>query len=296
MKAGKGISTLFILPFIIFFIVFWLFPFLYGAYMSVHNYSLINGNQGYVGWDNYTRILFSDSVYNKTFMLGMKNTILFVVISVPPLVLVSLGLALLADRLPDRTKTFFRTIYFMSYSVSVTAVSAIFVWMLKGNGGYLNNFLVNLKVISAPVPWLESQPFAWISITIATVWWTIGYNMMLFVNALNEIDDSLYEAAAIDGAGYWLQLRKIILPNIKNVFYFVLMTTIIASFNLYGQPRLMTAGGPGQSTSPVIMSIFSTIMDRNNLGIGNAMSILLGIVIVLCSVCQYYMTREKENL
>ncbi len=102
------------------------------------------------------------------------------------------------------------------------------------------------------------------ALTVATVWWTIGYDMMLFVNALNEIDTSLYEASAMDGAGFWVQFRYIILPNMKNVLFFVLMTTIIASFNVYGQPRLMTKGGPEETTKPLIMMITSTIMDRND--------------------------------
>ena len=167
---------------------------------------------------------------------------------------------------------------------------------MKGNGGYFNNMLLSMGIIKSPIPWMEQQPFVWVALTVATVWWTIGYNMMLFVNALNEIDTNLYEASAMDGAGFWVQLRYIILPNIKNVFFFVLMTTIIASFNVYGQPRLMTKGGPGETTKPLIMMITSTIMDRNDLGVGSAMTILMGVVIILCSVGQYYLTKEKDNL
>jgi multiple sugar transport system permease protein len=167
---------------------------------------------------------------------------------------------------------------------------------MKGNGGYLNNMLINMGIIEKAIPWMEQQPFVWVALTAATVWWTIGYNMMLFVNSLNEIDPQLYEASSIDGAGFWVQLRYIILPSIKNIFFFVLMTTIIASFNVYGQPRLMTQGGPGDSTKPLIMAITSTIMDRNDLGVGSAMTILMGIIIVACSVGQYYLTREKEAL
>lgn len=296
MKKKKSTAVLFILPFIIFYTVFWLAPFLYGIVMSVSKYSLVKGNQGFIGIANYTKILFSSSMYHKAFLLGLKNTVLFVVLTTPFLVAGSLALALLLDRLPGRVRGIFRTIYFASYSVSVTAVASVFVWMMKGNGGYLNNLLINLGIIQKAVPWMEREPFVWVSLTVATVWWTIGYNMMLFVNALNEIDTQLYEASAIDGAGFWTQFKYIIFPGIKNVFFFVLMTTIIASFNVYGQPRLMTRGGPGEATKPLIMMITSTIMDRNDLGIGSAMTLLMGIVIVLCSVGQYYLTREKEEL
>ncbi|MFA6851438.1 MAG: sugar ABC transporter permease [Selenomonadaceae bacterium] len=296
MKLGKKVALWFVVPFALFFILFWVVPFLYGLYMSMHSFSLINGNRGFIAFGNYIKILFSDSMYHTSFFLGLKNTLIFVALSTPPLVLISLALALLVDHLPNKLKGVFRTIYFVSYSVSVTAVASIFIWMLKGNGGYFNNLLMSMKIISAPIPFLESQPFVWLSLTIATVWWTIGYNMMLFINALNEIDVSIYEASAIDGAGFWLQLKKIIMPNIRNVFFFVLMTTIIASFNVYGQPRLMTSGGPGQSTKPLIMIINSTIMDQNNMGVGNAMAILMGLIVMVVSLGQYFMTREKENI
>lgn len=296
MKKRKGAAVLFIIPFLLFFLLFWLIPFVYGIYMSLSKYSLIQGNRGFVGLANYIKILFSSSMYHKSFLMGLKNTVIFVVLTTPFLVFGSLFLALLLDRLPERLKGTFRTIYFASYSVSVTAVAAVFVWLMKGNGGYFNNMLISMGLIKTPIPWMEQQPFVWVALTVATVWWTIGYNMMLFVNALNEIDTNLYEASSMDGAGFWVQLSYIILPNIKNVFFFVLMTTIIASFNVYGQPRLMTKGGPGETTKPLIMMITSTIMDRNDLGVGSAMTILMGIVIILCSIGQYYLTKEKENL
>ena len=296
MKKRKGTAVLFIIPFLLFFLLFWLIPFVYGIVMSVSKYSLIQGNRGFVGLANYIKILFSSSMYHKSFVQGLGNTVIFVVLTTPFLVFGSLFLALLLDRLPERLKGIFRTIYFASYSVSVTAVAAVFVWLMKGNGGYFNNMLISMGIIKTPIPWMEQQPFVWGALTVATVWWTIGYNMMLFVNALNEIDTSLYEASAMDGAGFWVQFRYIILPNIKNVFFFVLMTTIIASFNVSGRPRLMTKGGPGETTKPLIMMITSTIMDRNDLGVGSAMTILMGVVIILCSVGQYYLTKEKDNL
>lgn len=295
MKKRKSTAVLFIMPFLLFFLLFWLIPFIYGIVMSVSKYSLIQGNRGFVGAENYIKILFSSSMYHKSFLEGLGNTVIFVVLTTPLLVFGGLFLALLLDRLPERLKGIFRTIYFASYSVSVTAVAAVFVWLMKGNGGYFNNMLISMGIIKAPIPWMEQQPFVWAALTAATVWWTIGYNMMLFVNGLNDIDINLYEASAMDGAGFWVQLRTIIFPSIKNVFFFVLMTTIIASFNVYGQPRLMTKGGPGETTKPLIMMITSTIMDRNDLGVGSAMTILMGVVIILCSVGQYYMTKEKDN-
>ena len=120
MKKSKKVAIIFILPFLAFFILFWLLPFGYGIYMSFHKYSLIAGNQGFIALENYIKILFSDSMHHKAFILGLKNTLIFVAYTTPILVFLSLALALLIDRLPERLKGVFRTIYFTSYSVSVT--------------------------------------------------------------------------------------------------------------------------------------------------------------------------------
>lgn len=296
MKKRKGTAVLFIIPFLLFFLLFWLIPFVYGIAMSVTKYSLIQGNKGFVGFANYIKILFSSSMYHKSFIQGLSNTVIFVVLTTPFLVFGSLFLALLLDRLPERLKGIFRTIYFASYSVSVTAVAAVFVWLMKGNGGYFNNMLLSMGIIKSPIPWMEQQPFVWVALTVATVWWTIGYNMMLFVNALNEIDTNLYEASAMDGAGFWVQLRYIILPNIKKRVFLCPDDDDHRFLQRLRPAKADDEGRAGRDYEALIMMITSTIMDRNDLGVGSAMTILMGVVIILCSVGQYYLTKEKDNL
>lgn len=295
MKVNRFKSTLFVVPFFLCFFVFWVVPFGYGIYMSLHKLSMTKGNLGFVGLENYMNILGGTSRYSEAFFLGLKNTLMFVVVSVPLLILVSLLLALLVDRLPKKTQGIFRTFFFVSYAVSVTSVASIFVWLFSGNGGYVNNVLVELGMIRTPIPWLEAQPFALLTLVITTVWWTIGFNMMLFINALNGIDEALYEASAIDGANFFNQFKSIVMPNIKPVFAFVALTTIIASFNLYGQPHLITKGGPEQSTKSLIMIINSTIFDNNNLGVGTAMALLMGAIVMIVAILQNYLTREKKE-
>lgn len=296
MKVSKWKSTMFIAPFLVCFGLFWLAPFVYGIYMSLHKLSLTRGNMGFIGLQNFLNLFNRDSMYSEAFFLGLKNTVIFVLVSVPLLVLVSLILALLVDNLPKKVQGFFRTIFFMSYAVSVTSVSAIFVWLFSGNGGFINNMLVKMHIISQPVPWLEAQPFALIVLVITTIWWTIGFNMMLFINALNGIDTALYEASAIDGANFWNQFKSIIFPGIKSVFAFVTLTTVIASFNVFGQPQLITKGGPTQSTKSLIMVIQQTIFDGNNLGMGTAMALLMGVVVMIFALLQNFLTREKKEL
>ncbi|TCN26684.1 carbohydrate ABC transporter permease [Mesobacillus foraminis] len=297
----KGTSTktwaiLMVSPFVLCFILFWLAPMLLGLWVSLHNWNLSSGNNGFVGLQNYVDILTPGSLYNEAFMLALKNTLVFVVISVPPLVIIALGLALVLDNLPTRLKPVFRTIYFVSYSISVTAVSAIFLWLFNENGGFINNLLVSIGILDQPINWLSEQPYAWLSILIATVWWTIGFNMMLFINALDEVDPSLYEAADLDGANAFRKFIYITLPQIKNVAFFIIIMTVIASFNLYGQSRLITAGGPEQSTTTLTMGIQNTVFGMNQLGIGSSMAILMGIIMLLVTAAQYFMSYRKKEV
>ena len=290
MKRNKGKAVVFFVPFMVCFILFWGVPLVYGFYVSLHNMSLTKGNRGFVGLDNYIALFDPGSIYSKEFLRALKNTLIFVVISVPLLVGIALILALIIDALPQRVKGIFRTIFFMSYSISVTAVAAVFLWLFNSNGGYVNN------ILSRHIYWLEKQPNAWIALTIATVWWTVGYNMMLLINGLNEIDTVLFEAASVDGANYGAKLKYIILPAIKNVTSYVLLTSIIAYFNMYGQSNLITKGGPAQSTETLIMTISDIIMKRNNLGIGSAMAIMMGGVVMAFAFAQNRLNAERKEI
>lgn len=293
--SHKFWSVMMVSPFVIFFLIFWLLPLALGGWISLHNWNISSGNLGFIGIENYKSILTPGTLYYDLFINGLKNTLYFVVISVPPLVLISLALALIIDNLPEKLKPVYRTIFFISYSISVTAVSAIFLWLFNGNGGYVNNVLESIGVISEPFNWLGEQPYAWVTILIATVWWTIGFNMMLFINALDEVDVSLYEAADLDGAGAFSKFVSVTWPQIRNVAFFILIMTVIASFNLYGQTRLITAGGPEQSTNSLIMNIQTSVFSMNQLGIGSAMAIIMGFIMMLIIGFQYWISyRNKE--
>ncbi|MFP7278920.1 sugar ABC transporter permease [Exiguobacterium indicum] len=296
-RRSRWFGLLFLLPFLICFVLFWLLPLVYGIWMSLHDFRLSFGENGFVGLSNYRDLLFNETVHQRLFLATLTNTLWFMLYSVPLLVICSLLLALLIRHLPRRFKTFFRTIFFMSYSISVTAVSAIYLWLFATNGGFINRLLLDLHFINSPVNWTSDQPFAWIVIVIATVWWTVGFNMLLFLNALEEVDNTLYEAASLDGASSWHQFLRITLPTIRPITFFVLITTLIASFNLYGQTLLITRGGPEQSTTSLIMGINTTVFGQNQLGMGAAMALLMGFIMMIITGMQFfvsYMATKKE--
>ncbi|HET7627614.1 MAG TPA: sugar ABC transporter permease [Bacillales bacterium] len=287
MKKPKGsfTSTLFVVPYLVMFLCFLFIPIVYGIYISFHDWGLLDQEHPWVGLKNYLALFDSDTLVHSEFFTGFWNTFQFVVYSVPPLVVIGLALALLVNSLPKRLKTFFRTAYFIPYAISVSVIAVVWLWLLDTNAGLVNNYLTALGF--QPVPWLTTLPYAWISIVVATIWWTIGFNMIIFVNALNDVPDELYEAASIDGASAWQKLTNITLPSIKSITLFVVITSTIASFNVFGQPYLMTRGGPGDSTRVLLMEIVEEAFSRRELGSASAMAITMALVMILISIFQF---------
>lgn len=290
---SKATSSLFVLPYLILFTVFLIAPIGYGIWISLHDWDLLNPVKEFVGLKNYLNIFDSESYLHNLFFEGLKNTFLFVLFSVPLLVAVGLGLALLLNALPKKLTGLFRTAYFIPYSVSVSIVAIIWLWIFDTNSGLINQYLQKLGL--SAIPWLTDIPWAWVSIIIATLWWTIGFNMVIFTNALNEVSEELYEAGSLDGANRWQTFFHITLPTIKPTMLFVTLTSTIASFNIYGQPYLMTRGGPGTSTQVLLMNIVEEGFNQRQLGNAAAMSILMALIMIIISLVQFRLTREKKE-
>ncbi|AOH56667.1 ABC transporter permease [Peribacillus muralis] len=290
---SKATSSLFVLPYLLLFTVFLIAPIVYGVWISMHDWDLLNPVKEFVGLKNYLNIFDSESYLHNLFFEGLKNTFLFVIFSVPLLVAVGLGLALLLNALPKKMTGLFRTAYFIPYSVSVSIVAIIWLWIFDTNSGLINQYLQKLGF--SAIPWLTDIPWAWVSIIIATLWWTIGFNMVIFTNALNEVSEELYEAGSLDGANRWQTFIHITLPTIKPTMLFVTLTSTIASFNIYGQPYLMTRGGPGTSTQVLLMNIVEEGFNQRQLGNAAAMSILMAVIMIIISLVQFRLTREKKE-
>lgn len=292
-RRSKFTSFLFVLPYLLLFLAFLFIPLVYGIYISLHDYNLLASAQPFSGFDNYAAIFNPNSIMNSIFFEGLWNTIKFVVFSVPLLVVIGLFLALLLNSLPGKIRTFFRTIYFIPYAISVSVVSIIFLWLLDTNSGLVNMYLMNLGFDS--IPWLTKLPFAWISLVGATIWWTLGFNMIIFINALNEVPEELYEAGAIDGANSWEKFIHITLPTIRPIMLFVIITSTIASFNVFGQPYLMTRGGPGDSTEVLLMGIVDLAFEQRELGVASAMALLMSLIMIIISIIQFKIANQKQG-
>ncbi|WP_085506115.1 carbohydrate ABC transporter permease [Thalassobacillus devorans] len=292
-RKSSFTSALFVLPYFIMFMTFLVVPLVYGVYISFHEWDLLSSDRPLVGLKNYIALFNPDSYLSSLFFEGLWNTFQFVIYSVPLLVFLGLGLALLVNSLPAKLRGYFRTFYFIPYSISVSVIAIIWLWLLDTNSGLINNYLV--KMGFDPIPWLTSMPYAWISIVAATLWWTVGFNMIIFINALNEVPGDLYEASAIDGASAWQNFIHITLPSIRPIMLFVVITSTIASFNIYGQPYLMTGGGPGDSTEVLLMGIVEQAFEQRQLGSASAMAIVMALIMIVVSIIQFKVSNSTKK-
>ena len=285
----------FLLPYIIIFSLFFIFPFIYGLIISFFDWNFFNPDKTrFVGFDNYYKILFAKGeLYHMYFWTGLGRTVLFVVISVPVLVIIPLLFSIAIDAQPKLYKLF-RTILFMPTVFSISAVILIWKWQLNTNGGFINSLLV--KIGLKEIPFLLSQPWAWISILMVTVWWTMGTNMVILGAGLKNIDKQLYEAATIDGANRAQIFRHITIPSLAPQMLIVMITTVLASFGLYGQPHLLTQGGPDFSTTVLMMRIIPLAYGPNaNPGVATSMAVMMGSLMIIVSITQAVIINRREK-
>ncbi len=279
-------AGLFLLPFLIFYCVFTIFPLLQGVYMSFHKWTLM-GIKTWIGFGNYTKFL-----GDKFFWEALWNTTYFVILSTPLMIFVALGLALLANR-NTPLKRLFRVGFYMPNVLSVAVVSYIAIYMLQPYMGAISTLLKSLGV-TEEFFFLKDPNLAWYSIVFTTIWWTVGFNMMLYVSAMQEIPDQVYEAAVIDGATPFQQLIRITIPLLKSTTKLILLLQIIASFKVFGQIFLITQGGPGSKTRPLIQYIYEAGFKKNDLGYAAAMSYALFIILVLFTLIQLRLNKGEE--
>jgi multiple sugar transport system permease protein len=280
----------FVLPFLIVFLVFLVWPILFGLRMSFFNWTIGgNGSSQFLGLSNYQE-LFADSA----FWQSLGTTIVFTVISTPILVLGALGLALLVNRAIP-AQGFFRTIFFAPFILPVSVITLIWGWLYQPGFGLINGTLTRLGL--QEVPWLSQPQVAMIAIIILTVWWTLGFNFVLYLAGMQQIPTELYEAASIDGANAGSRIRWITIPLLNRFTSLIIILQVIASLQLFSQTYLLTAGGPNYSTRPVVEYIYDAGFTTFRLGYGAAMSYVFFIIVLLVSLVQFalFMRPGRNN-
>jgi len=246
----------------------------------------VEARRPFVGLANY-RALVGDAAFGH----ALANTAIYVLF-VPVGMAVALALALLVNR-RMRGVAFLRTVFFLPYITSFVAISLVWKWMYDPDFGLFNNILARLGL--PPQPWLSSPATAMPSLMLMSVWMYAGYMMVIFLAGLQNIPESLYESARIDGAGAWQRFRRITLPMLRPTTFFVLVTMVIFMFQVFTAVYVMTEGGPLHATDVIVYHIYRNAWEYLRMGYASAMAwVLFGIVFVVTLVQYVWLGGRVE--
>lgn len=285
-KSLKGKQHLFVAksltPIMILFIVFSFFPIIFAIFLSFHKYHLLSPDKPFVGLQQYIKIW-----YNAVTRLSIKNSFIFASIVVPTNILITLPLALFINSVAiPRLRAFFRVSYFLPTVISLVATALVWSFLYQPNLGLFNTIL---KKIGLPgQKWLRSTQLVLPSIGIAYVWRDMGYNLLIFIAALEGLPKIYYEAARIDGAGWWNIFWRITLPLLSPVMSLVVVLTTIDAFQVFDLMYLMPrpAGGPINASRVLVLDIYKNAFDYLKMGYAAAGSVILFSILLILTLIQ----------
>jgi ABC-type sugar transport system permease subunit len=281
------VPYVFIAPNVLLFTAFSFLPLLYAVYISFFSWDMI-GDADYVGWHNYVRLS-----RDPQFWRALVNTIVYAAITVSASMAAGLALAIgLNRRLAGRS--LLRSLYFLPVVVSAVATGTIAAWLFNDNYGVVNAMLVHLGI--GRIAWLSTPQWALPSLAIATLWVRVGFNMIVYLAALQSIPGMYYEAARIDGASALTQFRRITWPLLMPATFLLLILDIIYSFQVFDLVYVMTGGGPGFSTTMVVQYIYQEAFGTSEMGYASAMGVALYVLILGFTVVQWRASRQSENV
>jgi multiple sugar transport system permease protein len=258
------------------------------GWMSLHNWPLL-GKAKFIGLENYQSIL-----QDQQFWDSLKFTARYTLIVTPAIFILGFILAMLVKTsLPG--VGFFRTAYFLPVVIGFGASSLLWVWMLNDRVGVFDGLLMALKVIKVPVVWLGELDMALAAIIVSVVWKWTGFTMILLLGGLQSIPDEIYQAAMVDGAGFWDRLVHITLPLMRRTLAMALVHSVIGSVLAFDQFYLMTRGGPQNQTITAVYWIYTNGFFKFRMGYASALSIVLLVILVILSAIQMRLLRDENS-
>lgn len=286
-KRNKALTLLcFLGPFFLVLFLFKILPIFANIGYSFQNVGINTGGK-FIGLANWKK-LFADELFWKAF----KNTFQYLLFVGPVNIVFGFLFALLINQ-KLRGRILVRGIIFFPYVLMTTVVGVIWRWILDGNTGILNYYLSFIGL--DPIYWLTKKETAMLGIAIASIWWTIGYNTIIYLAALQDVPRDVIEAAYIDGANGFMRTVKIYIPLVKGSTFFVVLTTVIYSMQMFGQVYVMTSGGPSYSTLTVVQYLYIKAFQEAKMGYASTIGVSLFIALVLLSGLIFWLFRDKDK-
>ncbi len=286
-------AYLFVLPFVVLFIAFILYPVARSLMLSFYRSAGVRRSE-FVGLENYRFLLFDPQ-----FHLALRNTLLYTVLFLLLYIPLSLGLALLLNNPAVRFRNVFRFAFFSTHLVGQVFVAVMFYVMLAPRHGLVN------RAIGAVFPWIGSEIYwradpnlAMPAMVLASLWTAVGYGMIYFLAALQTVDRDLYEAAVVDGAGHWSRFWHVTLPGIRPVLIFLLLVGTIASLQLFELPYVFfdPPSGPGMRALTIVMYLYQYGFEFGNIGYAAAIGWVLVLIVFLISLAQLRVSGATREL
>lgn len=298
-----------IVPILLYMGVFSLFPITWAFILGFFSYTPIRegswflglgGANPFVGFDNYIELFTGTSKPAEVFRLAVKNTFLFTALVLPMNLLITLPLAVLLESIGDRFKTLFRAIYFLPTISSSVAVTIIWAYVYAPGWGLLSLMFKAVGLVP-PKSWLADPntiyfgvPLAMLCVVVAHVWQDFGYNLVIFVAALQSIPKTLREAARVDGANMWQEFWLVVVPLLRRTVLLTSVLTVLSSLQVFVIFQLLTRGGPKNQTQTMLLSIYENAFKfANNLGLSAAMSMVLFMIILVLTVIQFRVLKTE---
>lgn len=276
----------FIAPFMILYSIFTIIPIFQTFWMSLHRWEIMGTNIQFLGLKNFERLLTVDTQFQQAFW----QTIIFVGLSIP-IIFVGLLFALMLNR-PIKGIGIFRTILYLPNIMAVTVIGLIWSRVFASDDrGLLNALIINFG--GDNIPWLNRGNLATLAVAFTTLWWTVGFSMLIFLAGLQDISRSLYDAAKVDGANNLQQFRYITIPGLQRSFAFLSVLQVIASFQIFGQVDVMTGGGPAGNTRTIVYNIWEVTFQYFQVGYGTAMAVIMFFVLITISIIQLGLFRDQ---
>ncbi|GHV26168.1 sugar ABC transporter permease [Clostridia bacterium] len=273
-------------PIFIGILMFSIMPVCFSAFISLTSWNMMKP-WDWVGLANY-KTLFADK------MLGTvwANTLRYISIAIPGSILMGLLLALMLNA-PIRGVPLYRVAFFLPNITTTVAICAVWAWMYDKNYGLLNNVMSVFGV--QPISWLSSRKWAMISIGIMSIWQVMGYDMIIIAAGLKSIDETYYEASRIDGASFIQQFFRITAPMLTPTLFYLLIMHFIGFFQMFDAAFVMTGGGPGRSTTTIVMQIYDIAFTYFRMGEASSWAWILFVVVFIITIIQFRLQDKWVN-